>query len=505
MREKEVVLFVPLGVYAFDQQLATALYLASQSEFRPHFLLISKADHTFVDQLESVGISYNTLEPLRKASAAPGESSSNGSRKTLTSSIGSLQKWVLRFARRLPGISLFRLFFLPWRLWLGKRVAKKLVQHLSPRCAVVSEERLHLFFPILKPLRELRVPIILMLAAVSSPDGSAWLRRERYLLKAGLNKSSASPDNSPYPPLVGSAITVLNRGVQRWLPSQVYDSRWGKILFYPAVQIFLLRIMGMLPQNPWYQGTTFADYIMISGIDEAAMYAEARVDPAKLLFFGSHELDVLYEGWPGRTELRQKLIDDYQLDHSKSILIVAFPQLWKQGMISEEVQWQSFNDILGVLSHQDCNVLISLHPGSDWSHYSWIEEKYPVTICREPLKDILVIADLFVASYSSTIRWAIGLGIPVINLDLWQFDIRQYRNLTGHQTVTTVLEFDDLAKKLVAVPENRGSNSGPSPDRDRTGILVDGKAKERLMRFIESLDCDAATPPVASEHTAAVL
>jgi len=505
VKKKEVVLFVPFGVYAFDQQLATALYLASQSEFRPHFLLISKEDHTFVDQLESVGISYDTLQPLQRVSGKPGNSSSYDSRQTLTQRIRSLLKWIHRITRQLPGISLLRLFFLCWRLWHGKRVAKKLVQHLNPRCAVVSQERLHPFFPILKPLRELRVPIILMLAAESSPDGAARSRRENYLLKAGLNKSSASLENSPYPPFVSGGIAVLNRMVQRWLPSQVYDSRWGKLLFYPAVQIFLMRIMGMLPQNPWYQGTTFADYIMISGIDEAAMYAEAGVNSANLLYLGSHELDLLYEGWLGRTELRYKLIDDYQLDHSKSILIVAFPQLWEQGMTSEEVQWQSFSDILGELSHQDLNVLISLHPGSDRSQYIWIEEKYRVKICREPLKDILAIADIFVASYSSTIRWAIGLGIPVINLDLWQLDMTQYRNLTGYQTVTTILEFDNRVRELASAPKNNGINGGPGPISDGTGLLVDGRAKERLMRFIESLDSNAAIATVASGHKSAVL
>jgi len=504
VKAKEIVLFVPLGKYAFDQQLATALYLASQSECRPHFLLISKDDHTFVEQLESAGISFNTLDPLRGTTTVPGESSNNGNGDAPTPNSGSLKTGVRGFTRWLPGISLVRFFFLAWRLWLKKSAAKTLVQRLSPRCAVVSQERLHLFFPILKPLREFKVPIILMLAAESSPDGGAWLRRESHLLKAGLNKSSASPKNSPYRFLVTSGIAVLNRAVQRWLPSQVYDSRWGKMLFYPAGQIFLLKMMGMLPQNPWYQGTTFTDYIMISGIDESAMYAEARVDPAKLLFLGSHELDVLHECWLARAEIREQLSDRYRLDRDKSIAIITLPTLWEQGMISEEAYWQSVNDILGVLTQQDCNVLISLHPRSNLSHYRWIEEKYPVKISKEPLKDILVIADIFVATYSSTIRWAIALGIPVINLDFWQFN-KIYRNLTGYQTVTTLPEFDDLAKQLALTPKRDGLNGGLNPITGETGILVDGKAKERLVRFIESLESDTATPAVPSEHTAAVL
>ena len=129
VKENDAVLFVPLGVYAFEQQLATALYLASQSEFRPHFLLISQEDHSFVDQLESAGIPYNTLEPLQRISGKPGNSSSHDSPQGLTPRITTLLKWVRRFARMIPGISLFRLFFLGWRLWRKKPVAKKLIQH----------------------------------------------------------------------------------------------------------------------------------------------------------------------------------------------------------------------------------------------------------------------------------------------------------------------------------------------------------------------------------------
>jgi hypothetical protein len=496
VKENEVVLFIPLGIYAFEQQLATALYLASQGGFRPHFMLIAKADHQFVYHLDAAGIPYSTLDPDQESGEV---------------SVSVVSDNNLRWPK--PRLRSLLKGFRWWRqLWLRKRVAKRLLRSLAPRCTIVSQERLHLFLPILKALRELRVPIILMPAAESSPDGCAWPRRKSWLLKAGLNNPPASPEDSPYPPLVSErpggsvpGVAILNRGVQRWLPSQVYDSRWGRMLFYPAVKIFLLKIMGMLPRNPWYQGTTFADYIMISGIDEAAMYAEARVDPGKLLFYGSHELDVLYERWLSRTGLRQELIDDYYLDHCKSTLILSLPNLWEQGTASEEVHWQSINEILDVLSHQDCNVVISLHPSSNRSHYHWIEEKYPVKICREPLTDVLVDADIFVAAYSSTIRWAIGLGIPVINLDFWKLDYGLYRNLTGYQTVTTISEFDELVRRLASAPNNQGLNSGPSPASDRRGILVDGKAKDRLLSFIQSLNGAAAAPGVSSKHTGPVL
>ena len=231
MKEKEVVLFVPWGQYAFEHQLATAIYLASNSECRPRFLLISEDDHTFISELESASIPYDTLDSHQIKTTPQSTSPHIRDQESPSLRTGNPLTWGHRFSRRLTGIHLFRPLYFCWRLWIRKRAAKKLIHHLKPRCAVVAQERLLPFFPILTALKETGVPIILMLAAEGSPDGAAWLRRERYLLKAGLNDYTASPQISPYLPAVGKGIAVLNRAVQRWLPSQVYDSPWGKILF----------------------------------------------------------------------------------------------------------------------------------------------------------------------------------------------------------------------------------------------------------------------------------
>lgn len=455
MKENDVVLFVPWGVYACEQQLAMALYLTSKSNLRPHFLLISEYDRQFIPQLEAAGIPFNTLY-------------TNGEGGGATANVGGVLK-----------------AFRWWKeLWQRKQITKSLVRELVPRCTLVSQERLVNTLPIMKALRELRVPVILMPDAPAPPDGSAQPRRESYLLKAGLNNVAALPEKSSGRP--GTAM--LNRLVQRWLPCQVYESRWGKMLFYPAAQTFLLKLMGILPRNPWYQGASFADHIMVSGSDEAAMYAEAKVDPGKLLYYGSHEFDVLFDRWFRRTELRLKTIDAERLDPGKSILIVALPRLWEQNLTSKEVHWQSINKILEVLSRQDCNVMVSLHPHCDRSQYDWIEDKYPVKICESPLKDVLPVADVYVAAYSSTIRWAVALGIPVINLDFWGLRYEDYLTPTGYQTATTIAEFDDLVAKTPASADIHRPAKGSSPADGGRDFLVDGQAKGRLMSFIQSLD-----------------
>ena len=128
--------------------------------------------------------------------------------------------------------------------------------------------------------------------------------------------------------------------------------------------------------------------------------------------------------------------------------------------------------------------MISLHPSSDIDLYRWIEKDYPITFLEESLADILVVSDLFVAAYSSTIRWAVGLGIPVINIDIWGLNWDMYKAQLGCKTVTTIAELDDSVRSIVKWSHNE-------PDRDsitETNVLVDGKAKDRLLDFIVTLN-----------------
>lgn len=465
--KKELVLFIASGANAFDQQLATALFLQSKGGIQAHFLLITKSDHQSIALLNDAGMSFSTLDAFRD----DGNESTN--RVEDTSPWGAKSK----------GLGPFKVFYW-WNYFAHrKRLTKKLIQPLSPRCALVSQERPRFFLPVLKALRELQIPIILIPTGFDSfPDSNAWARRGSSHLTAGL-KNHIRPSKTPKR-LLGTA--VLNKLVRFWLPAQVYSSRWGMMLFYPAVQTLLLKIMGMLPQNPWYQGTTFPDYIMISGADEANLYAEARVSPAKILLYGSHEFDNLYEKWTRRKSLLRELTETYQLDNGKPILIVTPPRLWEQNLASAEVHWQSIKDIFGVLSKMRCNVLVSLHPHSDQQLYRWIQEEYTVKICNERLTEILVVADIFVASYSSTLRLAVGLGIPSVNVDLWGLNFEMYESLPDIDEANTIAELEASIKALAKTFRTAQDNNDCTLSDRTNPIVVDGKAKERLFSFIQS-------------------
>jgi hypothetical protein len=96
------------------------------------------------------------------------------------------------------------------------------------------------------------------------------------------------------------------------------------------------------------------------------------------------------------------------------------------------------------------------------------------------------------------------LGIPVINVDLWNFNWKIFRNLTGIETANDISELDELLRRFTTAANASHLNDGSRQLGDSNSVIVDGKSKERLLSYIRSLDDCAASTVVASRHTETV-
>jgi hypothetical protein len=66
-----------------------------------------------------------------------------------------------------------------------------------------------------------------------------------------------------------------------------------------------------------------------------------------------------------------------------------------------------------------CNVVVRLHPRVNYEAHRFVEQ-WGATITQRDTASLVPLCDLYVASVSATIRWALACGIPVINYDLYR-------------------------------------------------------------------------------------
>jgi hypothetical protein len=228
----------------------------------------------------------------------------------------------------------------------------------------------------------------------------------------------------------------LKKWIARRLPLQVFMSQAGPYLFYQAHPTMALHFMMMLSEDPWCVGGGLSDKVALTGEGDLQRYIKGGMDPSKLAVVGQPSLDTLFDSAREKDKLTEKLNLGYGFDSQKKLLICAVPQLAEHHVFDWETHWKEMDFLVNSLAGTGLNVLLSLHPKSQPEAYLKFEEKPNVRVAFEPLSTILPAGDIFVATFSSTVRWAVLLGIPTLVVDFYGFDYSVYDSLGGVKIVS---------------------------------------------------------------------
>ncbi len=134
------------------------------------------------------------------------------------------------------------------------------------------------------------------------------------------------------------------------------------------------------------------------------------------------------------------------------------------------------NFFLGTLADNlAVHILVSPHPAINPTDLAVFAESKRWQIVFEPVAKLLPLADYFVASSSTTIKWAFALGIPAIDYDMFSYGYKPL--FPEHFIARDRKTFIHQVRALTQQP-------GLSPDlRDYCG-RIDGKSVERILPFM---------------------
>jgi hypothetical protein len=116
--------------------------------------------------------------------------------------------------------------------------------------------------------------------------------------------------------------------------------------------------------------------------------------------------------------------------------------------------------------------------------YKFIEQQYKIYIAKEKLADILPVADIFSATFSSTVQWAVLCEIPAIVFDFYGLNYTCYDFLKGvikvneksklEKEINRLLNDDEYYKKMAKEQAKIAGYISP----------FDGKCLERIADVI---------------------
>jgi|GEM_PF-6396836 len=282
-----------------------------------------------------------------------------------------------------------------------QQVAKKYFEAYAIQAIILPSDRLggHTL-ALLSRADQLKIPIIAYPTALAYPQALA-VRRAYH---AKFRKNSM-----PY--------YWLKQYLLWRYPKQGYSIHQTQVLYFEPLRTLVYAQAKTLPQLPWTHGGGNSTQVWVSGTESKGNYIKWGVSPDKLVVMGTLEQDLIYEAFQHREVTRLQIQDQYQLSSQAKLIIYAIPPLSEQYTQNDAKYWQGIKDVLSLLQQKNYAVLVSLHPKSDPQQYENLVKAYDAILLKQPLREVLPVAEIYVTNYSSTVDWSIMLQIPVIIAD----------------------------------------------------------------------------------------
>jgi hypothetical protein len=290
-----------------------------------------------------------------------------------------------------------------------------------------------------------------------------------------------------------STDRISNYLVGKLYPKWVYTHNSKQLIRLSVDQVLAKEWFGLAPSSPWVLHSGDADAIALESEFLYRYCKKEKLEENRLYLTGSIADDTLFEHLQNIEERRKKYNYKYSLNKKKPILLVAFPydELDEAGRRAE-CEFKTYDKLVFFLLNNlkkviNYNLLISMHPSVPSEYKVQLRRKWKIKIIDENIINLIPLCDIFIASISSTIQWAIVCGKPVINYDVYRYRYHDYDSAKGVITIERKNDFLKYLRKVTQDNEfyNEMVNLQKSNMKD-WGIL-DGKSGERILHLLEKL------------------
>jgi hypothetical protein len=279
-------------------------------------------------------------------------------------------------------------------------------------------------------------------------------------------------------------VRGLARLVAHVFPKWVKTHRGRRIFRVPAGRVLAMELLGLAPLMPWLVYGSRADVITMDSDAMVEYYRDVGMSREQMVVTGSTSDDVMAAALAQRFERRLALCESLGLASDRPILLTALPpnQLRQIGG-RPECDFRDYDELVdfwlkacgSVAGH---SVIVALHPSVPPSEAPQFE-RYGVRVAKSSTAELVPLCDIYVASVSSTIRWAISCGKPVVNYDVYRYRYTDFIGVEGVLACEEQEEFiailsrltsdaafaDQIRLKQAAVAEHWGRLDGCSGQR----------------------------------------
>ncbi len=281
--------------------------------------------------------------------------------------------------------------------------------------------------------------------------------------------------------------TLENRIVARHFTEWTLSYKGRRFLRSNYAKIVAVEQLGLTPPNPWLLNSGNADAIAVESAAMSDYYRAAGIPASQLVETGSLTDDVITAVLPEVEAKRRSLLREFGLPEDRPLLLCALPP--DQNTYNRpRCEFTDFDDLIGfwgacLAGVAEWNVVVRPHPKTAPDRLGALR-RHGMPITDADTAALIPLCDLYVASVSATIRWAIACGKPVINYDVYQYGYQDYAGVEGVALVNTRTEFRDLLNRLTGNGEVRAAMTAVQRQVAARWAWLDGQSGSRLIALL---------------------
>jgi hypothetical protein len=266
--------------------------------------------------------------------------------------------------------------------------------------------------------------------------------------------------------------------------------------------IHALERRDLAPANPWMTNSGAADRIAVESERMLEVYCKAGFPERQLVLTGSCADDFLHAALQKKEARLAALYRDLELPANRPLLLSSLvPNQLESGVPSCEfddysVLIQFWVSTLAAWTHR-MNVVLKINPRYRREEFLYLE-KWGVKVASHDTIDLVSLAEVYVTSISSTLRWAAACGIPSINYDVYHYRYGDFADVPGIVHVEEKADFQAAVARLVEDEAARSDLRRLQRAQARRWGCLDGKSTQRLATLFDKLSGCTRPPQLAA-------
>lgn len=358
---------------------------------------------------------------------------------------------------------------------LGARVAaaQRVLEEIAPAVVLVSEDGISGPAAVMAAARSLGLPVVDLPYGYGTQDD----------LDIALEEKAANGELIRAEGWLGRLIA--------WLaPAWIKKGRFAGAIIFPPGYIAAREALGMTLRNAWIVHGGYADRLLAESEQMIDLYRAEGLPEEKLALTGSPYCDTLHSALGQDAQARAAFRQPRPVEPGKLRILVSWPPSYhaSRGDNCEFPTYEEMSrDILTWLNAlPGCRLTVSLHPAMQSEMRRFIAG-LGVDICDEYVIGLIPGHDIYVSYYSSTIRWALACGKPVVNYDAYRLGLDVYATAPGFINGKSANEFKNELVRVIGSPESFEEIIRRQVEAAERWGQIDGRNMHRMLSELDQV------------------